>query len=454
MGDRRSQRKTAVISYAQNFEDVMLARVFDSRTNGFYVDVGAGDPVNLSVTKWFYDLGWSGINIEPNKTLFKRLVEERPRDINLDCGAGRSRHDAEFLETAIAELSSFDPDVISAEVAGTDGTTRTVPVFPLTEILDRHGGGRPIDFLKIDVEGWEHEVLAGLDLERYRPTIIVVEATLPQTRVESHGQWENALLGAKYSFAYFDGLNRFYLAEENIQLKQHFTLPPNVFDDFRTFRLVSSESDLERLAKALDAKEADLARLADTLNRRDADLKELKNAVVLKELQLERLNNTIVLKESQLERLNNTVTLKDSQLERFASIDHRKESEIARLNDLVAAKEADFGRLANLLSGKDAEIERLTSLVAGKDAEIERLTSLVAGKDAEIERIQTATLRLYDELERMLAIVDDGKVDSDEAALRTVSEGTRILRSRKATLHHFFALNAARLRPGRSARRK
>jgi len=65
-----------LISYAQNFEDVMLARVFHGRKNGFYVDVGAADPINLSVTKWFYDLGWSGINVEPNRKLFERLAAD------------------------------------------------------------------------------------------------------------------------------------------------------------------------------------------------------------------------------------------------------------------------------------------------------------------------------------------------------------------------------------------
>src|SRR2546423_10649850 len=70
-------KQSAVITYAQNFEDVILARVFSGCTDGFYVDVGAGDPLNLSVTKWFYDLGWDGINIEPNRALFKRLVEAR-----------------------------------------------------------------------------------------------------------------------------------------------------------------------------------------------------------------------------------------------------------------------------------------------------------------------------------------------------------------------------------------
>src|SRR6516165_9697352 len=107
----------------------MLARVFSGRTDGFYVDVGAGDPANLSVTKWFYDLGWSGINIEPNRALFKKLIESRPRDVNLNCGAGESCTDAMFLETKIAELSSFDPQVCAtAEQSGIAAEPRRVPV--------------------------------------------------------------------------------------------------------------------------------------------------------------------------------------------------------------------------------------------------------------------------------------------------------------------------------------
>src|ERR1700738_2936695 len=89
----------------------MLARVFADRDTGFYVDVGAGDPVNLSVTKWFYDLGWNGLNIEPNEQLFDRLAADRPRDINLDCGVGATASEAQFFELDGGELSSFDPRV-------------------------------------------------------------------------------------------------------------------------------------------------------------------------------------------------------------------------------------------------------------------------------------------------------------------------------------------------------
>src|SRR6516225_2327765 len=277
-------RSPSVISYAHNFEDVMLARVFSGRTDGFYVDVGAGDPVALSVTKWFYDLGWSGINIEPNRSLFKKLSADRSRDVNLDCGAGASRKSAQFMEMPIPELSSFDSRV-HARARGQKifGTTRTVRVLPLTEILDQYAGERHIDFLKIDVEGWEREVLCGLDLEKYRPTVILVESTWPETRIESQSEWEDDLIAARYTFVYFDGINRFYLANEHLHLKENLVLPPNIFDDIQPAALVQMESelrhyqaersaDINRLNEPLKVSETGRQARLDLVNRLNDDI--------------------------------------------------------------------------------------------------------------------------------------------------------------------------------------
>jgi FkbM family methyltransferase len=285
-----------LISYAQNFEDVMLARVFAGRDKGFYVDVGAADPINLSVTKWFYDLGWSGLNIEPNKQLFDRLAADRSRDINLDCGAGAAASEAQFFESDVGELSSFDSRVQDeAQGTGVSGSTRTVAVAPLTDLLKLHCPGRVIDFLKIDVEGWEAEVLKGLDLRQYRPIVILIEATIPQTRIESHMEWEPGVLGANYSFVYFDGVNRFYLANEHADLKKHFTSPPNAFDEFETFPLVRAKTDAEQRLEAMNKLERFIQERDTVIKERDAVIKE--SDAVIKERDVVIKERDAVIKE-------------------------------------------------------------------------------------------------------------------------------------------------------------
>ena len=81
-----------MISYAQNLEDVILNRLFQNKPSGFYIDIGAHDPTELSVTKHFYDLGWRGINIEPIPGSLEKFKQQRPGDINLNLAIG-ARHD-------------------------------------------------------------------------------------------------------------------------------------------------------------------------------------------------------------------------------------------------------------------------------------------------------------------------------------------------------------------------
>jgi len=79
------------VSYAQNFEDVMLWRALRQVAHGFYIDVGAGHPDESSVTRAFYDRGWRGLNIEPSEHYFQRLAAARPLDTNLQLALGRRR---------------------------------------------------------------------------------------------------------------------------------------------------------------------------------------------------------------------------------------------------------------------------------------------------------------------------------------------------------------------------
>jgi FkbM family methyltransferase len=238
-----------MVSYAQNFEDVMLWRALADIPKGTYVDVGAAWPRADSVTCWFYDQGWSGLNIEPNPDLYAQLAAVRERDTNLCLAAFDQRGSAILhliADTGLSTLSS----ALAARQERADRTVRTIetPTMPLREILDTYlDKGRDVHFLKIDVEGHEANVVISNDWEHFRPWIVVVEAIHPVTSEQSHQAWEPILLGSGYEYAYFDGINRFYVATERRRLKQAFRLPPNALDGFVSVRQRDAEDMAWRL---------------------------------------------------------------------------------------------------------------------------------------------------------------------------------------------------------------
>lgn len=222
------------VSYAQNYEDVMLWRVLRGIKDGFYIDVGANDPEIDSVTKAFYDRGWSGINIEPLSAHYAALSEQRPRDINLECAAGSQEGEFQIWEGAVRGWATMDPSVVEHHLRnGHAGSWKAVSVRPLRSICAEYVH-KDVHFLKVDVEGAELSVLSSMDFETVRPWIVIVEALFPNTADENYSEWEHLLLSARYNFVYADGVNRFYVANEHPELNAGFRYPPNVLDEFIT----------------------------------------------------------------------------------------------------------------------------------------------------------------------------------------------------------------------------
>lgn len=238
------------ISYSQNFEDVLLWRALGKVQGGFYIDVGANDPELHSVTKAFYDAGWHGINIEPMPSYALPFVEQRPRDINLNCAAGSAAGEIVLFEVpSMNGWASTDPEVAAAHRAdGYEVVENRVPLRTLADICAEHVKGE-IHFLKIDVEGFEGEVLKGMDLQRWRPWVLVIEATLPGSRETNHEQWENLVTPHGYQFVWFDGLNRYYVAQEHPELVAEFGIQPNVFDAFISYHLDRAWADNKNLGE-------------------------------------------------------------------------------------------------------------------------------------------------------------------------------------------------------------
>lgn len=225
------------ISYAQNFEDVMLSRVLKNVENGFYIDVGAAQPVIDSVTKAFYEKGWRGINIEPIDYLYQQLMSDRPEDINLNIACAAENGEITLFEVADTGMSTINSEyAIRHESNSYKVIKRNVLARRLDDVIDELGI-KEIHFLKIDVEGAETLVLQGIDLNRIRPWIILIEATEPQTEIPTHKYWESLIVERGYDFVYFDGLNRFYLAKEQFALQNGFSAPPNCFDNFILYSL-------------------------------------------------------------------------------------------------------------------------------------------------------------------------------------------------------------------------
>ncbi|MEP7085304.1 MAG: FkbM family methyltransferase, partial [Betaproteobacteria bacterium] len=158
-----SARSKVFVSWAQNGEDALLARVLDGVECGCYIDVGANEPDTHSVTRAFYDRGWSGINIEPLLAFHARLAAARPRDINLAVAAGEADGTVIIAEIADTGLSTADVDVAARHARnGYPVLSREVPMLTLDTIWTRHVTGE-VHFLKVDVEGKEAAVLAGID---------------------------------------------------------------------------------------------------------------------------------------------------------------------------------------------------------------------------------------------------------------------------------------------------
>lgn len=215
------------MSYAQRLEDFHLARIFEGVTNGLYVDVGGGHPVADNVTFWFYIQGWRGLVVEPQAKLAQLTRRLRPRDVVVETLVGRAPGEAAFHQ--VERMHGFSTMVAQhadAAVAGGAAThVETKPVETLAALMDRHLPGRA-DVLKIDVEGAEADVIAGADLARLRPRVIVVEAVAPGSMAPAWHDWEPMILGAGYAMMLFDGLNRFYLANEETELFARFPREP------------------------------------------------------------------------------------------------------------------------------------------------------------------------------------------------------------------------------------
>lgn len=243
------------ISYAQNGEDVRVWRAFggDSAPAGLiYADIGANDPWELSITASLHELGWRGVLVEADPDLAQKLRQSRPGDSVQEVAAAAEEGHITFYrvhKTGLGTLSSHE--AASAKERGFFVEEVTVAALPLDAILTSEP-----HFMSIDVEGAEHQVLAGLSLRKFRPWVLCIEAVEPGTQTPNHEDWEPHLLSNNYSFTLFDGVNRWYVANERDPdgtLRENLCAPFNVLDrglhGWQSISEVRAAQEKERIAK-------------------------------------------------------------------------------------------------------------------------------------------------------------------------------------------------------------
>lgn len=213
-----------VVTYAQNREDLYLFSYLSDIKTGFYIDVGAHDPVKDSVTKLFYKQGWTGINIEPQKELFKKIQKDRKNDINLNIGLSNKAGLLRLRQFPGGGLSTFSDEM--KDLYEHDNKMKTVPhedyeveVRTLQSVFENEAKGKTVHFIKIDVEGLEYEVIQGNDWKKHRPLMICIEAN------HLVKDWHPLLEKANYTKIFFDGLNDYYIANEEISRADNFRYP-------------------------------------------------------------------------------------------------------------------------------------------------------------------------------------------------------------------------------------
>lgn len=245
------------VSYAQNREDIILDAFFDDHEKGFYVDVGAYDPDYDSVTKLFYLKGWRGINVEPQSNRFEHFKSKRTKDVNINLGISDKNTTLKFRSYNNQGLSTFSEEMKSGyeyeKSQQTDSYEESsLKVITLKSMFKKYEVTQ-IQFMKVDVEGLEYEVLAGNDWAKYRPEVICIEAN------HIHKNWKRLLRDNDYGLVFFDGLNEYY-ADKKTKRAQKFDYVESIVfkEPIVHFKLLEDFKRYEETIAQLEKERAEL----------------------------------------------------------------------------------------------------------------------------------------------------------------------------------------------------
>jgi len=168
------------LSFSQEGEDLILKRIFGNKNYGFYIDIGAHHPTRFSNTYIFYLAGWNGINIDPNPGIMQKFNQLRPRDINLEIAISNSKEILTYYQFNDSALNTFDESEAKLKVSDNSIyhiiNKTYIKTATLKDVLYKFlPNNMIIDFITIDAEGLDFDILKSNDWEKFRPNFILVE---------------------------------------------------------------------------------------------------------------------------------------------------------------------------------------------------------------------------------------------------------------------------------------
>jgi FkbM family methyltransferase len=413
------------VSYSINREDVYLNRLFGEQAAGFFVDVGAAHPMFENDTKALYDRGWNGINIEPNAEFFDLLAAERPRDRNLNMAVSGSTGELTFYQVVGTGLSTVDVgEAERARGKGFEVIERRVATDTLGHILEA-SGATAIDILKVDVEGSELRVLQSNDWARFRPRVILVEATFPETPVRRPDEVTPYLETQGYRRSFFDGLNDYYV-EHGFDVPSHAFEPPvNVFDRFvphAEVLMTAARDSLQDQVTALREEQANAQAYTASLTEA---LEAVRTALSAEQGNAAQLQSNAQAYSTSLQEA--------LEVQRVAIADYARQ--LRQLHHIAEARATDLGRAS-------AEIIMIRQRSATMAADLDTALSREAAMHAQLAQagLETAALaaHLHGKAHAMAVEVELGRQQIHRLQHSTSWRITRPLRALK--------------RPGRSMR--
>ncbi len=327
-----------MISYAQNYEDVILWRALRVVAAGTYIDVGAHDPVVDSVSLAFYLAGWRGTHVEPTPLYAQRIREARPDEIVVEAAVSASPGPMRFFE--LSGLSTGRRDIAEHHArAGHLAREILVPTVRLGELLKLAPGD--IHWLKIDVEGMEADVLRSWDDVEVRPWVLVIEATYPNSQEPTQHLWIDEVLKRGYEQVFFDGLSCYFLHKDKRELAPHFAAPANVFDAYTITTDHFSAADIRESLEIAEQAKAEALTHAEQLAGELTQAKLLQQTAQSAQWQAvdrlaraEQEHRTSV--ESLLQDRQETEQRTREQLEKLEAERSEARVELARLEERCA----------------------------------------------------------------------------------------------------------------------